>query len=523
MPGKKILIDEYKEPLKLVESYNTSKNGAYTGAVLATLFGTLSDYGHETRNDRWYTGSLWKKVLNDPLFQEALRTKTSFGEADHPLDVENRLETHIPYVSHIIREPRINEGKQVVEGYLDILDTPNGRIIKTLLDYGCILGVSSRGSGDLISVDGKVVVDENTYTFVTWDIVARPSNQMARVHEIDTVDQNGKTAFESLKEQVNTMINNKDSNNLKLVETLITKSEIPDRDNIINIIHESLESKSNTDNTVVDKNDLDQAYQRILDLKSENADLVTKNKSLIKSNEELENTISDLEGFNKNLTSMVSSYREELSNKGNSPKEHTMIGTNSDEDNKFNEDDLVKKDDLNKIEDSIKDLKVFNKSVLEKLSGILTKLNESDKIDDLECNNQKVTSELKSAKSKISELESSLDSIKTENLVLVKKASNAINEYFKLRCLQLGLNEKIARKEFNGKLYEYDLSDIEDALSELYANDNNSNKRINESVSYNKRLGSLQLTGSVKSKVVDDKPKENNDGLVESIRQVRHS
>ena len=73
MEGKTILIDEYdRRPLKVVESVGSTPNGEYSKAVLATLYGVLSDYGHETRNDRWYTGSLWKKVLNDSLFKEAI-------------------------------------------------------------------------------------------------------------------------------------------------------------------------------------------------------------------------------------------------------------------------------------------------------------------------------------------------------------------------------------------------------------------------------------------------------------------
>ena len=48
----------------------------------------------------------------------------------------------------------IPEALKIINGDLwacvDILDTPNGRILKTLCDYGFIPGISSRGSGDVM-------------------------------------------------------------------------------------------------------------------------------------------------------------------------------------------------------------------------------------------------------------------------------------------------------------------------------------------------------------------------------------
>lgn len=86
------------------------------------------------------------------------------GEADHPDD----LQVNIDRVSHMITEMWMDGS----DGYgkLKIIPTPMGNIIKTLLESGVKLGVSSRGSGN-VGADGKV----SEFEIVTVDVVAQPS------------------------------------------------------------------------------------------------------------------------------------------------------------------------------------------------------------------------------------------------------------------------------------------------------------------------------------------------------------
>lgn len=86
------------------------------------------------------------------------------GEADHPED----LTVNLDRVSHMITEMDMQGADGV--GKLKILPTPMGNIIKTLLESGAKLGVSSRGSGNVD--DGGRVSD---FEIVTVDIVAQPS------------------------------------------------------------------------------------------------------------------------------------------------------------------------------------------------------------------------------------------------------------------------------------------------------------------------------------------------------------
>ena len=86
------------------------------------------------------------------------------GEADHPED----LTVNLDRVSHVIQEMDM-QGPEGV-GKLKILPTPMGNLVKTLLESGVKLGVSSRGSGN-VSEGGKV----SDFEIVTVDIVAQPS------------------------------------------------------------------------------------------------------------------------------------------------------------------------------------------------------------------------------------------------------------------------------------------------------------------------------------------------------------
>jgi hypothetical protein len=86
------------------------------------------------------------------------------GELDHP----EELSINLDRVSHLITEMWV-EG---ADGYgkLKIVSTPMGNIVKTLLQSGAKLGVSSRGSGN-VNDDGAV----SDFEIVTVDIVAQPS------------------------------------------------------------------------------------------------------------------------------------------------------------------------------------------------------------------------------------------------------------------------------------------------------------------------------------------------------------
>src|SRR5574343_160541 len=85
------------------------------------------------------------------------------GELNHP----NNLSIDLERVSHVITEMWM-EGDNAM-GKAKILNTPMGNILRTLMESGVKVGVSSRGSGEVME---GVVRD---FQFVTVDAVATPS------------------------------------------------------------------------------------------------------------------------------------------------------------------------------------------------------------------------------------------------------------------------------------------------------------------------------------------------------------
>jgi len=87
------------------------------------------------------------------------------GEVDHPDD----LKVNLDRVSHMVTEMWMDGPNGY--GKLKVLPTPMGNLVKTMLESGVKLGVSSRGSGNVTESSGDV----SEFEIVTIDVVAQPS------------------------------------------------------------------------------------------------------------------------------------------------------------------------------------------------------------------------------------------------------------------------------------------------------------------------------------------------------------
>lgn len=147
--------------------------------ILGRLVGPCADFIQATRNGRKYSEELWENVFSNDLMKEKIKNRCCFGELGHPTD---RTETDMEKIALCLAElpKKGSDGK--LYGVFDILDTPNGRILKALCDYGCNIGISSRGQGDLITdLDGNEAVDPDTYDCECFDAVLMPGVEAARL------------------------------------------------------------------------------------------------------------------------------------------------------------------------------------------------------------------------------------------------------------------------------------------------------------------------------------------------------
>ena len=87
------------------------------------------------------------------------------GEVDHP----EGLNINLDRVCHMVTEMWMDGANGY--GKLKILPTPMGQLVKTMLESGVKLGVSSRGSGNVVEGSGEV----SDFEIITVDVVAQPS------------------------------------------------------------------------------------------------------------------------------------------------------------------------------------------------------------------------------------------------------------------------------------------------------------------------------------------------------------
>ena len=183
--------------------------------ILGRLVGVIADFKNPTRNGRLYTEELWDKTFDNPIMKEKLANRCLFGELGHPVD---RQEVDMEKIAICMAEApkKGNDGK--LHGVFDILATPNGKILKTLCDYGCAIGVSSRGSGDTYEdFDGQEKVDEETFECECWDAVLVPAVKDARPKYV-TESLNTR---KSLKEALEDVVKNASEDDQKIMKETI--------------------------------------------------------------------------------------------------------------------------------------------------------------------------------------------------------------------------------------------------------------------------------------------------------------
>jgi len=120
--------------------------------------------GVKNANERVYPVSEIESAVQT-LNEQITEGHSVLGEVDHPDDLKINLDR----VSHMITSMWMDGANGF--GKLKILPTPMGLLVATMLESGVKLGVSSRGSGNVDDMNGKV----SDFEIVTVDIVAQPS------------------------------------------------------------------------------------------------------------------------------------------------------------------------------------------------------------------------------------------------------------------------------------------------------------------------------------------------------------
>jgi hypothetical protein len=147
----------YDQARMVIESVDEGKNLYMKGICIQG--------GVRNANQRVYPVSEISRAVNS-LNEQITGGYSVLGEVDHP----DGLNINLDRVSHMITEMWMDGANGY--GKLKILPTPMGNLVKTMLESGVKLGVSSRGSGN-VSEDGNGHVSD--FEIITVDVVAQPS------------------------------------------------------------------------------------------------------------------------------------------------------------------------------------------------------------------------------------------------------------------------------------------------------------------------------------------------------------
>lgn len=128
------------------------------------LKGICIQGGVKNANQRVYPVEEISKAVAS-INEQIKKGHSVLGEVDHPADLKINLDR----VSHVITEMWMDGANGY--GKMKIIPTPMGQLVKTMLESGVKLGVSSRGSGQVNEGSGQV----SDFEIVTVDIVAQPS------------------------------------------------------------------------------------------------------------------------------------------------------------------------------------------------------------------------------------------------------------------------------------------------------------------------------------------------------------
>lgn len=235
--------DKIREALHFQELTPEEKQSR---GILGRLYGPCASFIAPTRNDRFYGDELWTNVFEkNEIVKEMFDNGGIPMELDHPLG--DREETTSINIAAILPErPKKDKDGHLIT-YVDILDTPSGKIVYTLAKYGFKWGISSRGSGELISdYDGHESVDPTSYDFQTFDLVLLPAVKDARLTFVESYDAKQKTAMKKMKRELKEALSTASDGDRKIMENALDNLKINlDDENLSpeNVVTEAISDK----------------------------------------------------------------------------------------------------------------------------------------------------------------------------------------------------------------------------------------------------------------------------------------
>lgn len=213
MPDKLKLLYEYHDANVLIEESVNDKKEKVKKYKIAGIFSTI---GEKNRNGRVYPKELWES--NVKKYQDIIKS----GSINRLCEWEHPERGTVDPMEAVAAINKLEINGKYVMGEATLLDNPRANQLKSLIDNGIKLSVSSRGSGKV----KNGIVEE--FNLITYDLVSAPSDYNATME--------GTSIYESQKEFV--MVDG------KLVESKSSDSDTKDAEKSKSKDSETKDSKT---------------------------------------------------------------------------------------------------------------------------------------------------------------------------------------------------------------------------------------------------------------------------------------
>ena len=130
------------------------------------LTGVMQRCDKENGNGRVYGRKVLEREVDN--YMKIVQDRRALGELDHPEDSVVNLKN----VSHMVT--KVWWDGDAVMGKVKVLNTPSGNILRSLVNSGVKLGISSRGLGSTRKENGKTIVEDD-FQLICFDFVQEPS------------------------------------------------------------------------------------------------------------------------------------------------------------------------------------------------------------------------------------------------------------------------------------------------------------------------------------------------------------
>jgi hypothetical protein len=283
MEGLKSLNEDFVFILERQSTILESKKNSNDEYVLE---GIAAVFGKENNNHRIYEENEYLPHMD--YLQDKIKQQRLLGELDHP----EKFDISLKNISHLVTDLSYNKGDRTLKIKVKLLDTPAGRIAKSLVDAGIPLSISSRAAGSVGS-DKKVQIKK----IFTYDLVADPGFKNAQLERV--YESCGYSPFEYAKIKNNSVINS------------------------LECLNESLGLK-NQDSMMIYRVENDEEFEKLLNTKEKTTNLMERNNEFVTSEE--------LDQYSVFLKKEMDSMKSEMSKLRSSSVSESTSTTDSDTD-----------------------------------------------------------------------------------------------------------------------------------------------------------------------------------------------